>query len=70
MMCSTKARCSISSRSAAPQPDAGLLEDVGLHLQVAPGHDVVDDAHALEQRQVLEGARHAHLGHLAASSCG
>ena len=34
-------------------------------LQVAPGHDVVEHAHALEQRQVLEGARHAHLGHLA-----
>ena len=35
-----------------------------LHLQVAPGHDVVEHAHALEQRQVLEGARDAHLGHL------
>src|SRR3990167_5963529 len=44
-----------------------LLEEVGLHLQVAPGHDVVDDIHALEQRQVLEGACHAHLGHLAAA---
>ena len=46
-------------------PADGLLEEVGLHLQVAPGHDVVDHAHALEQRQVLEGARDAHLGHLA-----
>ena len=42
-----------------------LLEQVGAHLQVAPGHDVVEHAHALEEREVLEGARDAHLGHLA-----
>ena len=27
-----------------------------LDLEVAAGHDVVDHAHAFEQRQVLEGA--------------
>src|SRR3990167_2567255 len=42
-----------------------LLEEVALHAQVAAGHDVVEHAHALEQRQVLEGARDARLGHLA-----
>src|SRR5574343_1095916 len=47
-------------------PADRLLEEVGLHLQVAARHDVVDHAHALEERQVLEGARHPHLGHLAA----
>ncbi len=46
-------------------PVQRLLEQVGLHVQVAPGHDVVEHAHALEQGQALEGARHAHLGHLA-----
>ena len=45
-------------------PAQRLLEQVAAHLQVAPGHDVVDHAHALEQGEVLEGARHAHLGHL------
>src|SRR5574343_1176638 len=45
-------------------PADGLLEDVRLHLEVAPRHDVVDHAHALEEREVLEGARHAHLGDL------
>jgi hypothetical protein len=44
----------------------GLHQDAAFDLQVAARHDVVDHAHALEQRQVLEGARHAHLGHLAA----
>ena len=43
----------------------GLQEHVALDAQVATRHDVVDHAHALEQGQVLEGARHAHLGHLA-----
>ena len=39
----------------------GLRQDAGFHLQVAPGHDVVENAHALEQRQVLEGAGDAVL---------
>jgi hypothetical protein len=39
-----------------PEPE-GLLQHVGLHLQVAPGHDVVEHRHALEQGDVLEGAR-------------
>src|SRR3990167_5674536 len=42
-----------------------LHQQVAFDLEVAAGHDVVDHAHALEQRQVLECARHAHLGHLA-----
>jgi hypothetical protein len=55
----------LSSRSAGPDAQR-LHEQVALDLEVAPGHDVVDHAHALEQRQVLEGASHTHLGHLAA----
>src|SRR6185295_9100140 len=39
-----------------------LLEDVAMHLQVAPGHDVVQHGHALEQRDVLEGARDPQSG--------
>ena len=64
MMRSTTSRCSVSSRSAAPQRSA-CWNRLVLHLQVAAGHDVVEHAHALEQRQVLERARHAHLGDLA-----
>ena len=33
-----------------------LPEEVALHPQVAAGHDVVERRHALEQRDVLEGA--------------
>ena len=33
-----------------------LPEQVGFHLQVAPGHDVVERAHALEQRDILKGS--------------
>src|SRR5262245_6338620 len=33
----------------------GVLEDVPLHPEVAPGHEVVEHAHAAEQRDVLEG---------------
>src|SRR3990167_5977130 len=40
-------------------------EHVVLDFDVAQRNDIVDHAHALEQRQVLEGAGHAHLGHLA-----
>src|SRR6476646_1314789 len=39
----------------AADPDR-LLDERRLHLEVAPGHDVVEDAHALEQRDVLERA--------------
>ena len=44
----------------------GLQQYIAFDAQVAPGHDVVEHAHALEQGQVLKGARNAHLGHLAA----
>src|SRR4029079_1157046 len=46
-------------------PADRLLEDVALHLQVASGHEVVQDAHSLEQGQILECAGHAHLRDLA-----
>ncbi len=34
-------------------------EEVALHLERAPGHDVVERRHPLEQRDVLERAREA-----------
>ena len=52
---------------ALGRPNAqGLQQYIAFDAQVAPGHDVVEHAHALEQGQVLEGAGNAHLGHLAA----
>ena len=44
----------------------GLQKQVAFDLQVAPGHDVVNHAHALEQGQALKGATDAHAGHLVA----
>src|SRR5262249_89615 len=42
------------------RPDAQQLpEEPAAHLQRAPRHDVVERGHALEQRDVLEGARDA-----------
>jgi hypothetical protein len=41
-----------------PDPER-LLQEIAAHLQVAPGHDVVEHRHALEERDVLEGARDA-----------
>src|SRR5690606_9137218 len=43
-------------------PAQRLRQQTALHAQVAAGHDVVQHAHALEQRQVLERAGDAHLG--------
>jgi hypothetical protein len=63
MTSSTLMRCSISSRCARA-PVERVLQEVALHLEVAPGHDVVEHAHALEQRDVLEGAGDALLGRL------
>ena len=40
-------------------PIQRLLQEIAFHLQVAPGHQVVEHAHALEQGDVLEGARDA-----------
>ena len=57
MISSTRWRCSISS--AAPARSAELPEEAAVHLQRAAGHDVVERRHALEQRDVLEGARDA-----------
>ena len=42
----------------ASDPDR-LLEEACVHLQIAPGHDVVEHAHSAEQRDVLERARNA-----------
>jgi hypothetical protein len=36
-----------------------MISSTAAHLQVAPGHDVVEHGHALEERDVLEGARDA-----------
>ncbi len=50
---------------AARGPTAQHLpQEAALHLQRAAGHDVVERAHALEQRDVLEGARDAAAGGL------
>ena len=38
-----------------------LLQEIGFHLQVAPGHDVVEDRHAAKEGDVLEGPRDALL---------
>src|SRR3954462_558330 len=60
-------RLAVCDLLALRRADAqGLQQQVAADAQVAARHDVVQDAHALEQRQVLEGARDAHLRHLAA----
>src|SRR5208282_735405 len=46
-------------------PEDRLQEEVRVHFQIAPGHDVVEHAHAAKQGNVLEGARDALLGRLA-----
>ena len=33
-----------------------LPEEAAVHLQRAPGHDVVERGHAAKQREILEGA--------------
>ena len=48
--------------AAAPTDPQGLLNEAGLDLQVAAGHDVVEHRHAGEQRDVLEGAGDTVLG--------
>ena len=45
-------------------PEERLQQEVRLHFQIAPGHDVVEHRHSLEERDVLEGARDALLGRL------
>src|SRR5450830_1506246 len=47
------------------RPNAQRLhKQVALDTQIAPGHDVVNHAHALEQRQTLEGTADTHHRHL------
>src|SRR3954466_3172764 len=44
-----------------PEPQC-LLQEVATHLEIAAAHDVVEHAHALEERDVLEGAGEAERG--------
>src|SRR5262245_46850942 len=45
-------------------PVDGVEQEVPAHLEEPPRHDVVEHAHALEERHVLEGARDAKGGHV------
>ncbi len=45
-------------------PVERLQQEAAPHLEQPPGHDVVEHAHALEERHVLEGARDAERGHV------
>src|SRR5262245_8361337 len=45
-------------------PVEAFQEEAPAHLQQAARHDVVEHAHALEQRHVLKGARDAQRGHI------
>ncbi len=58
MIFSTSARCS-QFLALGPAPIDHLLQKTCAHLQDAPGHDVVQRGHALEERDVLEGAGNA-----------
>src|SRR2546427_1388371 len=44
-------------------PVEGIQEEVPPHLEQATGHDIVQHRHALEEGDVLEGARDAELRH-------
>ena len=68
MISSTRVRCSTSSGSAGPMPQH-LPEEAAMHLQIAARHDVVERGHALEQRDVLEGARDAARRRLVRAHC-
>ena len=59
-------RCTLLDHSAFDElvpacasPPDGLLDERRLHLEIAPGHDVVEHAHAAKQCDVLERARDA-----------
>src|SRR5882672_1825365 len=51
----------LGARGAPPER---VGEDVAAHLEQAPRHDVVEHAHALEEGDVLEGARDAERRHV------
>src|SRR3990172_6003148 len=51
-------------------PVQRLEQEAPPHLQEPPRHDVVQHAHALEQRHVLEGARHPERRHLVGPQAG
>ena len=58
MICSTNSPVRELLALGAAEVDR-LLQDRGAHLEDAPGHDVVERGHALEQGDVLEGAADA-----------
>ena len=45
-------------------------QDAGLHVHVAAEHEVVEDGHAPEEGDVLEGAGHPALGDAARGEVG
>jgi hypothetical protein len=45
-------------------------QHAGFHVDVPAQHEVVEHGHAAEERDVLEGARHAQLGDLARRQVG
>src|SRR5258705_106509 len=51
-------------------PVQRLQQEAPSHLEQPPGHDVVEHAHALEERHVLEGARHPERGHVVGPELG
>ncbi len=61
MIFSTCSRCAVSSFCANPQYSASVRK-LPFDLERAPGHDVVERGHPLEQRDVLEGAGEAQAG--------
>ncbi len=74
MICSACRRWASSSRGARPHAQH-LFDPTAAALEVAPGEHVVEHAHALEQRDVLEGTRDPTFGglvraHASAGSAG
>ena len=50
--------------SALRRPDTSAPSRPGFHMGEAASHDIIQRRHALEQRDVLEGAGRALLGDL------
>ena len=59
MISSTLRRCSSSSRRAPVSQYSDPGDEVVLQQMMPPDHDVVEHAHVVEQREVLEGAADA-----------
>ncbi len=62
MISSTLRRCASSSRRAPVSQYSEPVDEVVLQQVVAADHDVVEHAHVVEQREVLEGAADAEPG--------